>query len=222
MLQQLAPTNLVYAVSATWSFIQKFHREGTDRGAIFTFGDRFRVEADFTTSLPRLAAALAGIAKGGATGRATRLYDSIQDGIEAFWRAGRRDRRWGLGILTDGGDNGSTNYPHDNPNSPELIGRYIGTRFNHEPSNYGFLVGVGDDRQINARALATIGHYGNIPAVRIEGFGLLGDFFDRMAYEMSGIVVDRQGVRVHVDRRPLDYAILLDVSASMNQVAAKG
>lgn len=229
MLRNQTTPKIAYAVSAAWTFIQSLHREGVDRGLIATLGDRFEIQSDFTTSTSQLATTLNAIAQG-VKDEGTRLYDSIQDIITTFWSAGRRDCPWVLLIVTDGDDNRSKNYPCNKPQSPEMIGRYVGTRFNHERTNFPFLIGVGQDQQINARALATIGHYGQFPAVRIEAFPHLQRVFQQIAVRVTSDL-ERfyvptpygaiQGVRenVRLTRQPIDYAILLDVSLSMGHPA---
>lgn len=226
MNQQQTTPKIHHAVNSAWSLVRSIHREGVDRCCVATFGDTFQIRADFTTSLPELAAILTAIGRG-VKDEGTRLYDSVADMINAFWKAGRRDRPWVFLILTDGMDNRSKKYPCGNPNSPEMIGRYIGTRFNHEPTNCVALFGVGSDRQLNEKALATMSHFGNFPAVRVEAFPLLEPYLKRLAYEVTGEVEDVyiplgggvvgqvRNQNVRVTRRPIDYAILLDVSASM-------
>src|SRR4051794_21784125 len=106
MLQHQSASRNAYQVHAAWSFIRTMHREGIDQGLIATFGDTFRIETDFTTSISRLATTLNGLAQG-ARNEGTLLYDSIENMVNTFWRAGRRDSQWILLINTDGDDNRS-------------------------------------------------------------------------------------------------------------------
>jgi hypothetical protein len=234
-MQQQATTKLVSAVMSVWeSYIRPRHREGVDRGAVFTFGNTCRVEADFTTSLSELAATLNIVMANGVRNEGTRLYDTLEDMVNAFWMAARRDCQWDALVITDGMDNRSRRYPHQNATSPELIGRYIGTRFNHLPSNRILLFGVGSERQLNAQALGTIAHHGNFRAIRIEGFSQLDRYIKEGTYNVTrkteneyipiapGVVGHIQNQRVEVARRPTDYAILLDVSHSMGEPATNG
>ncbi len=230
MLRQQVQTKLDYAVSAVWTYIRMMHREGVDRGSIATFNDQFRIRVDFTTSVAVLAAALRAILAEGGSGN-TRCYDSLEDTANLFRRAGRRGVRWDVMAVTDGMDNRSRSFPHDNPRSPELIGRYIGTRFSGEATNRFTLFGVGSREEINTKALAAMGDAGGFAALRIEAFPLLEGYLKQLAFEVRGEVEDVlvplghnmlghvRNERVRVTPKPIDYCILLDVSGSMSNPA---
>ena len=232
MLQQVTP-KIAFAVSAAWTFVTSLHQEGVDRGMIATFGNDYRIDQDFTTSPSKIASTLAAVGKT-VRNEGTRLYDSIQDVITTFWQAGRRDASWVLLIVTDGMDNRSKNYPAANSKTPELIGRYVGTRFNHERTNFPFLIGVGHNEKINAKALAAIGHYGQFPAVTVEEFAQLEGLFLQAAYQVTselhnvycpvgdGLMLHSQSEQLRLSRRPIDYAILIDHSQSMRDPATDG
>jgi hypothetical protein len=212
-----------YAIGAAGVFVKHLHRENFDRGMIATFGDSFRVEQGFTGTESQLHSALARVANATRDG-STRLYDSIEDGIQEFWRHAARNRPWLLTIITDGQDNASTKHR----GNPATIGDYVASSYNHEPSNFIFLIGVGEGNQINTKALATVGDHGRFPAVAIDAFPLLERIFLEIAIEVSSGLVGRhitQGnvswdevARIYqVSQTPLDYAFLIDRSASMNE-----
>lgn len=219
-----------YAVGATGVFAMHLHQEGFDRGMIATFGNHFRVVQGFTSTESYIHRALSGLVDQvnrdvrNNQGQRTRLYDSIEDVITEFWRTGRRDRPWLLTIITDGQDNESSKYK----NNPVGIGRYIGQRFNHEPSNFIFVIGVGEGSQIDKRALAAMGDSGGFLAVTIAAFPLLELAFLQIAVNVSSALVG-QRIQVgnlsweevtrirQVSRIPLDYAFLLDCSGSMSE-----
>ena len=226
-----------YAIGAARLFIHHLHQDGIDRGMIATFGNTFRVEQRFTSTEVYLHNALATLpstvvnAVNKNQGESTRLYDSMEDVINHFWdeRLGAaRNRPWLLTIITDGQDNLSTRYPHKDSLSPARIGQCIAQRFNHEPSNYPFLIGVGEGQYIDKQALATIGAYGRFPAVTIEAFPLLELMFLEIAInvseQVSGVTI-RQGSRSwqevsrirQTTRIPIDYAFLIDLSGSMSE-----
>jgi hypothetical protein len=219
-----------YAVGAARLFIHHLHQDGIDRGMVATFGNTFRVEQRFTTTEAYLHNALAQIPQslGNAIrkqqGERTRLYDSIEDVISEFWRTGGRNRPWLLTIITDGQDNESYRYK-DNPLG---VGRHIAQKFNHEPSNFPFLIGVGEDRQIDKYALGIIGNYGGFPAVTIAAFPLLELIFLNIAVKVStellGLQIQTQGLTWQqvseirrMSRVPIDYAFLIDRSGSMSE-----
>ena len=236
MLRQQVQSKVMHAVRAIWAYIRMMHREGIDRGSIVTFDENLRVRVDFTTSVAELAAALETILAGECSG-GTRLYDSLEDMVNFFWRAGRRDCRWDAVAITDGLDNRSRNYPHENPLSPTLIGRYLGTRFNHEATNRMTLFGVGSKQEINVPALEAMGKAGNFAALRIEAFPLLEAYLKQIAVEVRGEVEDVlvplghdvfgqkvlghiRNEHIRVTQKPIDYCILLDVSGSMSNPAS--
>lgn len=212
-----------YAIGAAGVFIYHLHQENFDRGLIASFGNTFRIEQGFTSTESYLHASLARLSNSIRDER-TRLYDSIEDIITEFWRNGRRDRPWLLTIITDGQDNESYKYK----NNPAAIGRYIAQKFNHEPSNFPFLIGVGEGSQIDKKALAAIGDNGGFPAVTIAAFPLLELVFLQIAINVSTQLVGRR-IEVgnmsweevaqirRLSRTPIDYAFLIDRSGSMTE-----
>lgn len=211
-----------YAIGAAGVFIQHLHREGFDRGMIATFGDGFRIARNFTGHEADLHTTLRTVARE-ARDNHTRLYDSIADAIMAFWEYGKRDRPWLLIVITDGQDNISRKYPN-----PVSIGQFIGQRFEFEPSNFTFVIGVGEGNQIDRNALGRMGDAGGFPAVTIGAFPLLERVFLEIAIEISAQIEGRhiaagnlswdEVARIYrVSQTPIDYAFLIDCSASMNE-----
>lgn len=212
-----------YAVGAAGVFIRHLHRENFDRGLIATFGNSFRVEQNFTGTESQLHSTLARVARS-VSNEQTRLYDSIEDMINTFWSYGRRDRPWLLTIITDGQDNLSQRYQAN----PAGIGRVVATRYNHEASNFIFVIGVGEGNQIDVKALAALGNAGRFPAISIDLFPLLERVFLEIAIEVSEQTVGRhidlgdmswdevERIR-RISMTPLDYAFLIDRSGSMNE-----
>jgi hypothetical protein len=212
-----------YAVGAAGLFIQNLHREGFDRGMIATFGNGFRVEQGFTTTGSYLHSALSRVSRSIRDER-TRLYDSIEDVILQFRSYGYRDRPWLLTVITDGQDNESSRY-YQNPIG---IGRFVASQYNDDPSNFIFVIGVGEGRQIDANALTTLGNYGNFLAMTIDAFPLLEVLFIEIALQVSeqleGIQVNygnlswTEVARIReISSIPFDYAFLIDRSGSMSE-----
>lgn len=212
-----------YAVGAAGLFIQHLHRENFDRGMIATFGNGYRVEQNFTSYEGNLHSSLRGVSRSIKNER-TRLYDSIENVIMEFWSNGRRERPWLLTVITDGQDNESSKYS----NNPAAIGRFVAARFNHEPSNFIFVIGVGEGRLIDKNALATLGNYGNFLAITIEAFPLLEMVFLEIALQVTTQIAGYQ-VNVgnlswgeiarirQVSQVAFDYAFLIDRSGSMGE-----
>ena len=212
-----------YAVGAASLFSRHLHREGFDRGMIATFGNGFRVEQGFTSYEGNIHSALSRVSRSIRDER-TRLYDSIEDVIMEFWRTGQRDRPWLLTVITDGQDNESRKYR----NNPAAIGNFVASRFNHEATNYIFVIGVGEGQMIDKNALATLGDYGNFLAITIGAFQLLEMVFLEIAVKVSTQI---QGIQVNVgnltwnevsrirqvSQVPFDYAFLIDRSGSMGE-----
>jgi len=152
----------------------------------------------------------------------TRLWDTLVDGANAFWRAGRRNVRWVKIAVTDGGDNASTTFRKD----PVGAGLFMRNNFTFEPSNYLALVGVGEDKNIDKPALAKFGLAADCPAIVIKDFTLLENMLLRIALQVtSGLAgvryslgslswTELQRVRnlVHV---PFDLMLTIDRSGSM-------
>jgi hypothetical protein len=205
--------------------VDHLHQEGIDRGTVATFGDTFRVEQDSTTARPKPNSALAAPGRS-ALNEDTRPYDSMRNDVTAYQLSGRRDCPKILPIGTDGIDNRSRDSPRDRPASPEMVGRFVGQRSNHEPTNFPFLSVVGRDHAISARAQATIGHHGRFPAVTIAVFPLLERLFLQIALrvttELHRDICRLGNVSWHeltairrIARRPIDYVLLVDRSGSM-------
>lgn len=214
-----------YAVGAAGLFIRHLHREGFDRGMIATFGNSYKVEQGFTGTESYLHSALARVSRS-VTNEGTRLYSSIEDVIRTFWSTGDRSRPWLLTVITDGKDYDDYGKYH---NYPAGIGRYIAEHYNHQSSNYIFVIGVGHGQDIDERALATLGDTGGFLAIRIGAFPLLEMLFLDIAVQVSssvaGIRVQRGSMTweaarelLEVAQVPFDYAFLIDRSGSMNDV----
>lgn len=212
-----------YAIAAAGRFVQHLHRSGFDRGMIATFGDRFRIEQRFTTNALCLHQALARLTRANKDG-STRLYDSLEDGVMQFWQEADPARPWVLIAITDGQDNSSVRYR----NNPYAIGTFMGAMFNHEPSNFPFIIGVGEGGQINRKALTTIGEVGGFPAVTVAAFPLLELAFMRVAAAIStnlgggqvnqGNLSWDEVARMRAQSQTaLDYAFLIDLSGSMDE-----
>ena len=224
------PTGIDYAVSAAWELIATVHIEGHDQCLIATFGDHFRIAQDLTTSKPKLVSTLVAIANSELAG-GTRFYDSLEDTVVALLRQGRKDSEKVIVAVTDGVDNRSRNYPQANPRSPEMIGRYLGSRFAAQPGHHAYLIGVGLGERSGVEALATIASYSDIKIATVKTFPVLREVFSRIALEMTaelrdvhhhlgnGWVLSAPEQRVRIARRPIDYALLIDKSGSMGDPA---
>jgi hypothetical protein len=202
--------------------VNHLHQEGIDRGMVATFGDTFRVEQDSTTARPEPNTALAAPVRS-ALNEGTRPHDSMRDIVAAFQLSGRRDCPKIRLIVADGIDSRSRDSPSDRPASHEMIGRFVGQRSNHEPTNFPFQSVVDRDQAINARALATIGHHGRFPAVTIAEFPLLKRLFLqsalRITTELQRDICRPGNVSWHeltavrrLARRPIDDVLLIDRS----------
>jgi hypothetical protein len=213
-----------YAIGAAGLFAQHLHTEGFDHGMIATFGNTFRVEQGFTGTERLIHQSLARVTHS-VTNEQTRLYDSIEDVVGQFWHAGGdRGRPWLLTVITDGQDNASSRYR----GNPRAIGQYVATHYNHEPTNFIFVIGVGEGNQIDKRALGTLGDAGGFMAMTIEAFPLLEVAFLMIALKVTEQLVGRQ-INVgnvtweqvaqirQVNHVPIDYAFLIDRSGSMSE-----
>jgi len=219
-----------YACGAAGLFIRHLHTESFDRGMIATFGNSFQVEQGFTSTESSLHSALARVSRS-VKNEGTRLYTSIYDVIRVFWDGARNSnaadkrRPWLLTVITDGKENSDRSDSYHN--NPMGIGRYIADHFNHEPSNFMFLLGVGSNQDIDVNALATVAAYGGIPAIPVQAFPLLEYTFLQIALDVSTQLV---GQRVNIgnltwervaqirqiSQTALDYAFLIDRSGTMN------
>jgi len=212
-----------YAVGAAGLFIHHLHRDNFDRGMIATFGNRYRLDQSFTSYENNLHSSLRGLVRS-VTNDRTRLYDSIEDCIMEFWRNGRRNCPWLLTVITDGQDNESSRYL----NNPAGIGRFVAARYNHEASNFIFVIGVGEGNMIDREALATLGNNGNFLAMTIAAFPLLEAVFLKIALQvttqLTGYQVNMGNLswgevsRIRqVSHVAFDYAFLIDRSGSMGE-----
>lgn len=212
-----------YAVGAAELFIHHLHREGFDRGMIATFGNTFRVEQGFTGTEAYLHSALARVSRS-VSNEGTRLYSSMEDVIRTFWDTGDRRRPWLLTIITDGKDYDDSGKYRNNPAG---IGRYVAEHYNHQSSNYIFMIGVGKGQDIDERALATLGDTGGFLAMRIGAFPLLEMAFLQIAVDVTtrlegrrisvGNLTWQEVAQIRqVSQIPFDYAFLIDRSGSMN------
>ena len=109
-----------------------------------------------------------------------------------------------------------------------VLGLHLRHNFLSDPRNYAVLIGVGSGGQINEEALATIGAYGEFPAVAIDSFSMLEGLYKSIAEQVTsqfyGGGVYQAGGRTwaqiaEVRKRvavPIDVLFLLDRSGSMN------
>ena len=220
------PTGIDYAVSAAWELISAVHIGGHDQCLIATFGDHFRIARDLTTSKSELVSTLVAIANSDLDG-GTRFYDSLEDTVVALLKQGRQDSEKVIVAVTDGVDNRSRNYPHTNPRSPEMIGRYLGSRFADRPGHHAYLIGVGLAETAGVTALSTIAHHSKIKIATVRTFPVLQEIFSRIAIAMTSEISDvhhhlgngwflsTPEEKLRITRRPIDYAILIDRSGSM-------
>ena len=155
------------------------------------------------------------------------MYDSIEDVIERFWLrdqfGARRNYPWVLIIITDGQDSDSKRYKKNSA----AIGRYIAQRYNQEASNFIFIIGVGEGKEIDRPALATLADNGGFNAITIEAFPLLEAIFLEIALNVS-TTLTRTQINVgnlsweevsrvrQLSNVPIDYAFLIDRSGSMS------
>jgi Mg-chelatase subunit ChlD len=218
-----------HAVGAARLFTDRLQRRGIDRGALFTFGNTFKVEQNFTNSPAELDVALSGLpdtigaAARAGNGEGTRCYDSLHDAAEMFQRNADPDRPWVMIAVTDGMDNASRTYRND----PAGIGRRLASGFNARRASFPFLIGVGTGKQIDRHALATVGANGHFPAVLLDSFDMLQQLFLTLAVRVTrgltsttlrgpGFVFSEIQPTLRVERRPIDFAFVIDRSGSMN------
>ncbi len=212
-----------YAVGAAAVFINQLHRENFDRGMVATFGEGFRVHQRLTGHEAQLENALGSVLRS-AGERNTRLYDSLEDVVKVFLRDAQPGRPKLLTVITDGQDNASTKYR----SNPEGIGRFIHNAYSSETLNFMFVIGVGNNQQIDAQGLGRMGNAGKFPAMKIDAFPLLMQVFLQIAIEVSTHIEGRRRSNgnmtwdeiaevYRVSETPLDYGFLIDVSASMNE-----
>jgi hypothetical protein len=163
----------------------------------------------------------------------TRLYDGMADGAEVLQIAARPDAIRLMIVKTDGEDVGSKRFRDSTVfghrlSAEAVIGLYLRDSFLADPRNYAVLIGVGSGNQINEEALATIGAYGEFPAVAIDSFSMLEGLYKSIAEQVTSQICAGDTYRVgrltwteiaEVRRRvaiPIDILFLLDRSGSMN------
>jgi hypothetical protein len=210
--------------AAVLRFILSMHRPGLDRGLIASFGNTFRVDADFTTDPSQLAAAVACVGRSiGKEG--TRLYDSVVDAATVFSQAARRNALWLLIVPSDGVDSGAGRL-----RDPGLTGRLLRATFNHDPTNFLAVIGVGPAGRIDTEALTKLGQAAGCPFLHLDDFHLVEQAFQDIAVQVTSRLVGirhtagdlswdeiaRIRARTNV---PVDYMFLLDRSGSMREPA---
>ncbi len=216
-----------YAAGAALHFIDALHAEGIDRGAIYSLGSTFRIDQGFTTSRAHLQQALVNIGRS-KPNENTALYDSIALAIDQFQKNGRQNVPWVLIVLTDGKDNASKAFPHNDKRSPAAVGVLVNECFSRAASNFFVLVGVGDARSLDVEAIATIGHFSNSLAIPLENFHLLEQLFLQLVVQVTETIVGRtvqhgqqeilELARVRqVNKIGIDYALVIDRSGSMDE-----
>ncbi|CAG8762311.1 1106_t:CDS:2, partial [Acaulospora morrowiae] len=170
-------------------------------------------EASLHRSLNRLT----NVASGG-----TRLYDSMVDIVETFHRSGDRTRPWVVVVVTDGDDNCSIR-------SIDRCAQEVSRLFTKESSNFLFVVGVGDN--VDSTKMEKMATTGNFIYIPVKEFYLLEFAFLTLAYQVTTSLSLSLGslsvgnlsaswaeVQRHreLSKVAIDYALLIDVSASMN------
>ncbi|PKC07311.1 hypothetical protein RhiirA5_399923 [Rhizophagus irregularis] len=210
-------TQIGCAIKASNELVKNLHRDGFDRGCIATFNDYMTT---FTKNKASLHRSLNGInnAKNG-----TRLYDSIVDVIQIFRNRGEVSRPWILVVVTDGDDNISSRSLHKCAQETSSL---FTTK---ESNNFLFLVGVGDG--VNSEKMNEMASAGNFIYIHAKDFFLLELIFLKIANKITTslslslgnlTVGDHSASWAEVQRHrnlskvAIDYALLIDVSASMN------
>ncbi len=235
------PAKISMATLASRTFVQRFHIPKTDRGTVHTFGNTHRVETPLDTDPARVHQGLdfaERAVKSGAN-EGTRFYAAVTDAITYFINNGDPRYPWVPIVVTDGMDNRSkvADFDLDWADKQQLVpnarfaGRYI-ARGLAALGAIGIVcrpvvVGVGSDKQIDVNAIHTLGQTGGFPTFHIGSFDKLADL---LTDEVTKIVVTKKiiGHRVggydlltthntaHLQRFPVEYAIIVDRSGSMN------
>ncbi len=210
-----------YAAEAFERLVENFIRPRIDRVAVLSAGTTLRVECDFTSDIAKVRSAIHALTLSNGDEK-TRLWDTVVEGVDYFWRAGRRWVRWMNVGLTDGGDNASDIFKKD----PEGAGLFVKNNFTREPSNYMALIGVGEDKNIDRRALEKFAAAANCPAIAIKDFRQLEGMLLNIAlqvtsgltgvrYSLGGLTwTELQRVR-HLVHVPFDLMLTIDRSGSM-------
>ncbi|RGB34715.1 hypothetical protein C1646_668313 [Rhizophagus diaphanus] len=215
-------TQISCAIKASNELVKNLHRDGLDRGCIATFNDSMVVRQSFTrdeASLYRSLNGLSNVVSGG-----TRLYDSMIDVIKTFQRNGDQSRPWIFVVVTDGDDNRSSR-------SLKKCAEEISRLFTKESSNFLFVVGVGDG--VDSTKMEQMASIGNFIYFPVKEFYLLELVFLTIAHKITtslSLSVGNLSVGnysaswAEVQRHrnlcqvAIDYALLIDVSASMNSI----
>ncbi|CAG8773344.1 3666_t:CDS:2 [Gigaspora margarita] len=213
-------TQIGRAVKASNELVNNFHRDGVDRGCIATFNNTMTIRQNFTeneTLIHRSLDGLVDVADGG-----TRLYDSMVDVIRTFHRYGNRTRPWVLVVVTDGDDNDSI------LSYNRCIGE-VSRLFTNDSSNFLFVLGVGDN--VDSRKLEEMADIGNFIYIPVKDFYVLEFAFLMIAYKITTSRtlsltslsigdVSASWAEIRSQRElsnvAIDYALLIDVSGSMN------
>ncbi|RGB41149.1 TLD-domain-containing protein [Rhizophagus diaphanus] len=209
-------TQIGCAIKASNELVKNLHRDGFDRGCIATFNDYM---TPFTNNKASLHRSLNGINN---ARNDTRLYDSIVDVIQIFRSRGDVSRPWILVVVTDGVDNLSSRSLHK-------CAQEISSLFTNESNNFLFLVGVGDG--VNSERMNEMASAGKFIYIHAKDFFLLELIFLKIANKITTslslslgnlTVGDHSASWAEVQRHrnlskvAMDYALLIDVSASMN------
>ncbi|CAG8677499.1 35_t:CDS:2, partial [Ambispora leptoticha] len=232
-------TKLSCALKASKELITNLHRDGLDRGCIATFNNSLVIRQSFTEDekkLHRSLDALRNVASGG-----TRLYDSIYDlMIGTFRRKGDRSRPWIMIVVTDGNDICSTRsarncakeifsqFTRDSSNFLFLVG--VGDDVNSAKmaeASYSNHMSL----QLFLANLNQMANEGKFTYVPVKDFYLLEFVFMTLALQVTNSIsvslnslainnVSATWAQVQQHRQlsnvALDYALLIDVSASMS------
>ncbi|CAG8645733.1 13877_t:CDS:2 [Cetraspora pellucida] len=196
-VQETYETQIGRAVKASNELVNNFHRDGVDRGCIATFNNTMIIRQNFTENeelIHRSLDGLVDVADGG-----TRLYD-----------------------ITDGDDN-------DSILSYDRCIEEVSRLFTNETSNFLFVLGVGDN--VNSQRMEEMAEIGNFIYIPVKDFYVLEFAFLMIAYKVTtskslslmnlsigDISTSWAEIRNHreLSNVAIDYALLIDVSGSMN------
>ncbi|CAG8584423.1 173_t:CDS:2 [Acaulospora morrowiae] len=213
-------TRIGCAIKACNEFVKNLHRDELDRGCVASFNNTMVIRQSFTGDemvIHRSLNRLIDIPDGG-----TRLYDSMVDIVRTFRRDGDRTRPWILVVVTDGDDNSSYM-------SLERAANEVSQLFTRESSNFLFVLGVGES--VDSTRMQEMASKGNFIYIPVKYFSLLEYAFLTLAYQVStslSLSVSELSVgnisatwtevqrNRELSRVAIDYALLIDVSGSMN------
>jgi len=219
-------TRLDCAIKASNELVTTLHRDGLDHGCITTFNDTLTVRQNFTTDEGRLHRSLNSL-RHTAAGE-TRLYDSIYDVVVGlFRRTADRTRPWILVVVTDGDDNCSAR-------SARQCGEEIYRLYTREESNFLFVVGVGDG--VNSTRMEQMADVGRFDYIHVKDFLLLEVALITLAHKVTTSLslsvnalsvgnVSASWAEIQQHRKlsnvAIDYALLIDMSTSMNEISSR-